>query len=158
MLEQGDKQPNPQEASHPEVSSMNIVRRAELLAPAVMPSVMGSESYERELEGRTVEQIAREPHDPRVFGIRTFRRVEGTVIVDGKPINVSSCNFDNSGITYIDGQIMTVNEVKRTAPDKRTLISNMEHGGWEKVIKARNGVIHRFSKGDSNVVLPKQGK
>lgn len=149
MVEQNAGRPNPIEGNRPEVTRMQVVQKAELL----MPGSFFNETDELDLQGRTVEEIAGEV-SPSVFGIRTFRRVEGEVMVDGKPVRVSSGNLDYSGTTYIGGQVLTLDEVKRTVPDSRTLVSNMEGNGWDKVIRTRAGNFQPFEANDRVIPEP----
>lgn len=68
------------------------------------------------------------------FGYRFFERQEvqeGGETLFGQPRNYS-------GTTYF-GKAMTIADVKREMPDAKTLISNMENNGWDKVVKTRRG-------------------
>jgi hypothetical protein len=153
MIENRSNMFSSKEGERPGVVDMNIVQRVEFL----IPGGCINENDPVELQGRTIEQLARDVK-PSVIGIRTFRRVEGTVIVDGKSMRVSSSKFDLSGTTYIDGEIMNANLVKRSIPDSESLVYNMEQSGWDWVIRTRSGNIEPFMANDRNIYLPKKSQ
>ena len=127
---------------------MKIRRKAEL----IVPGLSGPEIQQIDLSGRTVEQVAADV-DLNVMGIRTYAQVEGTVLVKGKSIPVASRKFDMSGTTFIDGQIMTLEELRQREQGERTLSIKAEINGWDRVVITRTGSIQPFKQGDRNLRL-----
>src|SRR4051794_15846437 len=143
----------PQEVENIEAVRVNIIHGTELLTPG---SVIGK-PREIATGGRSVEELARDVA-PQVFGIRTFKKVEGVVVVDGKPIQVSSENFDHSGTTYIDGRIITLEDVRNKGlRHSREMLSMMESNGCDKIIKTRVGTYAPFHDGD-RIISPPKGR
>jgi uncharacterized protein YcnI len=49
------------------------------------------------------------------------------------------------------GKAMTVDEVKAEVPNSRTLVSNMQGNGWDKVVKTRCGNFQPLTSLDTIV-------
>ncbi len=129
----------------PELTRFNVTEYVEM----TMPGAMLSESSSEPLNGRTIEQIAQEA--PRgVFALKTYKQAEGSLDIGGRSIPMSSKPFDESGLAYIDGQVYTLEEVKKL-PDAGNVAGNMESNGWQKVVRARTGNWQPFLEGDSMV-------
>lgn len=105
--------------------------------------------------GQTLEQIAEEvPSD--VYAVITFRRIIGKAVIEGRAIDISSLNFGFSHRTYIDGQIMSINEAKKM-PNSDKLISYMDKDDdLIRVIRTRTGSFEPYMQGDRNISLPKK--
>lgn len=78
------------------------------------------------------------------FAYRFFDRSE--VNLDGEILRGDRKNV--SGIVYLGGQVMTLEEVKKMPGDNKILISNMETNGWNRVIKTKNGQVMRLHPED----------
>jgi hypothetical protein len=115
-------------------TQLEVVELAELY----MPGSFMDESSTVEVNGRTIEQIARTA-DISVFAVRTFKVLEGTAQVGDKTVKVRSERFDVSPQAFVGGDVFTLEEVKTQFPQHSTLISNMEGNGWNRVIRARTG-------------------
>lgn len=83
----------------------------------------------------------------RCFGYRFFDRdevVSGDEVLAGKPKNYSG--------THYFGKAMTVDEVEAEFPNSsRTLVSNMQVNGWDKVVKTRCGNFQPLTSLDTIV-------
>lgn len=81
----------------------------------------------------------------RAFAFRFFEKTEmqanGETLI-GQPKNYSGWHYEN-------GEVLTVNEVKKKYPDKNILISNMENNNIEKVIMTKYGQSFFLKKGDT---------
>ncbi len=108
------------------------------LAELYMPGSFVNNSSTVEVNGRTIEQIARTV-DISVFAVRTFKVLDGTAQVGSKSVRVRSERFDVSPLTFIGGDVFTLEEVKAQFPQHSTLISNMEGNGWNRTIRDRTG-------------------
>src|SRR3989344_1115482 len=74
------------------------------------------------------------------FGYKFFERQE-TEAEDGEVLLGRPRNY--SGTHYF-GKVKTLNDIRREMPDQRTLISNMEGNGWDKVVQTRRGNYQPF--------------
>lgn len=135
-----------------ELVEMAIVDKAQL----IMQRASFGDFVEIERRGQTIEQIAKEAQSD-VYAVITYRRIMGKAVIEGKAIDISSNNFDFSPTTYIDGQIMSINEVKKIMPNSDILVSNMEDAGLRRVIKTRTGSVIQYMEGDRNISLRKKG-
>jgi hypothetical protein len=147
----------PPEVESIEAVHVNVVHGAELLMPG---SAIGR-PREFATGGQTAEELAYEvAHhvSSHVFGIKTFKKVEGVVIVDGKPIRVSSDNFNCSSTTYIGGHIITLEDIRnKRIRHSGEMLLMMERNGCDKIIKTRVGTYAPFREGDRIISLPKRG-
>lgn len=50
-----------------------------------------------------------------------------------------SAPYNQSGTYYINGDILTANDVKKMPGDNRILLSNMSNPGWGVMVKCRTG-------------------
>ena len=78
------------------------------------------------------------------FAYKFFERQEtesedGEVLL-GRPRNYSG--------THYFGKVMSLDDVKREMPNQRTLISNMEGNGWDRVVQTRRGNYQPFTEQD----------
>ncbi len=99
-----------------------------------------SESEIREVPSREASVEAPEG----CFGYKFFERQEteaedGEVLL-GKPRN-------HSGTHYF-GKVKTLDDIKKEMPNHRTLISNMEGNGLDKVVQIQGGNYQPFTEQD----------
>ena len=104
------------------------------------------ESSVREVESRDIEAAKADEKAEHAVWIRFYDReeaeIDGETLV-GKPKNYSK--------TYmINGEPMTLEEVKRDHADERILISNMEGNGYDRVWKTTHG---RFTQLPEDAVI-----
>ena len=79
-----------------------------------------------------------------VFAFRFFDyETEG---INGKQFDGNRLNV--SGLTYVDGTVLSLDRVKKTIPYSRTLITNMEKNGWDYVVRTRHKEFFPLLKGD----------
>ncbi|MEK6952449.1 MAG: hypothetical protein AABX29_05520 [Nanoarchaeota archaeon] len=81
------------------------------------------------------------------FGYKFFERQE-TKAEDGEVLFGRPRNY--SGTHYF-GKVKTLDDIKREMPNQRTLISNMEENGWDKVVQTRRGNYEPFTEQDVSV-------
>lgn len=78
-----------------------------------------------------ISKAIKERHGALPYGFCfTCRENDGTAL-DSKEIA-------RSRMYYLGGDVLTLQEVKEKMPNERTLISNMECNGWDKVVINRN--------------------
>lgn len=150
----------PEEADQPEVVDMGIVHRVELVTQNRNP-YHRENRREMDPNGLSLKAIAHaaspDEYGNVVVGIRTFRRVEGTVMVDGKPTPVSSANLYDRGTTYI-GEVMTAHIASLFEKDTEFQKQLRNHREEDKVVRTRTGHYYPFRRGDKVISLPKQGE
>jgi hypothetical protein len=103
-----------------------------------------------ELAGRSIQEIA-EKADRRTVGFSTQQVATGSVEIEGQTIELTSEPFDRSGTSWVDGEVLTLEQVKTRMPTEKTLIANMEGNGWSSIVKTRAGSFQPFVEGDSVV-------
>lgn len=82
------------------------------------------------------------------FAYRFFERRE--TVQDGETLVGQAQRY--SGIVYVGGQIMTLDDVEREMPSERALISNMQANGYGKVVKCRTGNVQPFNDLEDRVI------
>lgn len=165
--------PTPKEAPLLQVIEIGIIRRVELVK--MNPhwggdgSILSNLKIEEADHRGSVEEIAsthghRDENGYLVVGIRPFKRVEGLVMVDGKPTRVSSGNL-YEGTTYISGLIWTRGELleyiydpRRVKPKTDNEWSVLNDPNRKRFVKTRTGHFLPFEEGDRVISLPEQGK
>jgi hypothetical protein len=60
----------------------------------------------------------------------------------------------NSGWFYIDGHVMTLDEIRKQMPNKRILIANIEDNAWQRVVFTRKNTVCPFWERDMVVENP----
>ncbi len=87
-----------------------------------------------EVSSRDYKELNKIPNECYVFRFfdQTLFKAQDGEVVFGKPKNIS-------GLYYPQGQIMTLEEIKKEFPPEHTLIQNMKKNGWRKQVKARDG-------------------
>lgn len=137
----------PEQVKGPELLGFKVTDKVRTLSTNVF---MMDENVV-DLAGRSPQEIA-ETADRRTVGFSTEKVASGTVTVDGQTVELKSQPFAKSGTHWIDGEVMTVEEVKTKVPDSKTLVANMEGNGWTRVVKTRAGTFQPYSEGDT--VIP----
>lgn len=121
------------------------------------PGTFVSETSERPLETNSaaeafrVAQTIKERHGAIPFGFDIVKRLV-TVATKDVP-SVALKELECSGRHYIDGRILTLEDVKREMPGESILIGNMEGNGIDRVV---TGPVrgkgwrwtHQFKAGD----------
>lgn len=69
-----------------------------------------------------------------------------TIEVNGKEFNGERSNVSN--ITYVDGKVLSIDDVKKSVPNNRILVTNMENHGVDYVVRTRTGNFQPLSEGD----------
>ncbi|MEQ1705911.1 MAG: hypothetical protein ABL867_08095, partial [Rickettsiales bacterium] len=70
-----------------------------------------------------------------------------TVVIGEKKFSTERYNV--SGLNYVDGDVLSVDDVKKTVPNNRAIVSNMQINKWDYVVCDRSGNFHSLNKGDS---------
>lgn len=70
-------------------------------------------------------------------------------IVHINGIEYASNRLNVSGLTYIDGDVLSLDDVKKSVPNNRILLSNMEREGLAYVVRTRDGHFQPLCAGDS---------
>lgn len=103
-------------------------------------------SFMNEYSSQEVKSRDAEVELPKgAFAYRFFDHE--TVKVGNKTFTGDRSNV--SGLTYVDGEVLSVEDVKKSVPNSRTLVSNMEGNGWDYVVKTKRGNFQPLEKGDS---------
>lgn len=127
MLEQS---PNPEVKDMLRVVGLGVVEKVVPLGNKTHNTSLVSEEVKLG-DGLTIEELAgKAPSD--VYAFKTFRRVEGIVMVGGKKVPVSSQELEESTI-FINGKVR----------------------GDERFVTTRTGKRFPFNEGDKNIILPK---
>ena len=104
------------------------------------PGAFVSESEVREVPNRVASVDAPEECFAYKFFERQETEAEDGEVLLGKPRNYSG--------THYFGKIKSLDDIKREMPNQRTLISNMERKGWDKVVQTRRGNYQPFTEQD----------
>ncbi len=87
------------------------------------------------------------------FAFNFFDIVEVTCQDDmGKVIKTHSNPLNESSRYYVNGTIMTKEEIGTQEGFDSILFRNMESNGWEEIVKCKTGNFQPFNEGDSIVV------
>lgn len=117
------------------------------------PGSFVSEVTSKEIESWNIEQATEmakkitERHAAKPYGFRFITRKRGKNDLDSK---VSK----TSGIYFLGGEVLTLNEVKaRNDPKDNILISNMESNGYDRIIVNTNSWKITLPLNKDDVVL-----
>jgi hypothetical protein len=155
--EEGAPKPTQQEVRRPEVVNMTVTCGAELIRRNEYPFPKPLEFEEVDIHDRPLKKFVSDLADyltgvgHRVIGLRTFKRIEGTVMDEGKRVNVRSENYEYSGIAYINGKVQTIEQFTSTIPERRTKL--FDDTNWTKAIDQmrKEGLRHAVLMRDGGV-------
>lgn len=110
------------------------------------PGVLVSETEVKEISRRDRRCVK---PSKLCYGFQFFDREE--VIKDGETLRGNRKNL--SGMYYIGGEVLTVEDVEALRPKSqyKILLSNMVNNGWDKVIRTRLGNFQNFYPKDKVV-------
>lgn len=97
-----------------------------------------SESSRKRIDSTDPFKVKREK------GAYGFNLLEQEVVIDGEDKFEGKAKY-LPGQYFFEGQVFTLDEVKKQMPKEETLIWNMEHNDYKKVIKV-GGRIYPFNK------------
>ena len=120
---------------------MDYIRRTYI--EFVYPGTLFNETSTKEVKSR---DTARVNVPDGAFGFKFFDILEATVEADGKSVKLTSARINESPMFYYGGRIYTRAEAAREIPNNRTLLSNMDGNGWDRVIKTRAGDFQPFEE------------
>lgn len=111
----------------------------------LLPGIIVCETITREVKLRDPE--AARPYPKNSFAFMFYDREEETV--NGELLAGKNKNY--SGTYYIDGRILTVEEVKKLYPEDKILIDNTTFNNIDKVIVTRLGNFQPYNDNDTVV-------
>lgn len=148
---QDEPKATPEQIKGPELLGFKVMDQVKTLSASGLFIKEGVS----ELAGRSIQEIA-ENADRSTVGFFTQKVATGSVVIEGQTIELTSKPFDRSGTSWIDGEVLTLEQVKTRMPTEKSLIANMERNGWPLVVKTRAGSFQPFVEGDSVVLsVPK---
>lgn len=118
-----------------------------------------TEGYTAEVPERTIPAaLAAVPE--YAFGFRFFDMVDEIPnppdLGPGLRVSVTRIRQNISGMHFIGGQILTVDDVRALAKidpqNYRILLANMEGNGWANIVKTRSGNTRPLEAGDCVVL------
>jgi len=96
-----------------------------------------------------IEDRSKIPEVPKTAFAYEFFDMEETEL-DGEKLYGNRKN--KSARTYL-GEVLTYEQVEKSVPDSRILLSNMKSNGWEKIVKTRMGNFQPLEEGDTVIIL-----
>ena len=131
--------PKKKPANNPAPRSRAVIKR---YVTFYFPNIFVDDSEDKEVGHRDPAKLAIPEH------CHAFCFYERKIItVDGERLKGPRKNY--TGLYYINGDIFTLEQVRRQFPKEKILISNMECNKWGKVIRTKNGGWRPFEKDDS---------
>lgn len=83
---------------------------------------------------------------PRCFAFKFFDQVCGETEIGGEKQKVRSKPRNESPKYFPGGKLMNAEEVEKTVPNSRILVTNMRGNGWDQIVKTRVGNFQPFEK------------
>lgn len=91
---------------------------------------------------------------PNTIGFRFYDRDDLSEAESRKMLRPVKPEKNPSGRVYINGRVLTKEEVQREFPDRQKLVEDMERIGLERVVLTNVGVFQAFNEGDSVIDVP----
>ena len=114
------------------------------------PGAFFNETYSREVDTRDPSclQIPDNAYAFQFYDIiGTTQVIWNLKSVDNERVTMKSERMNLSLRYYLNGKVMTYDEVAAEVPNNKILLSNMKCNGWRGVIKTRFGNFQPFTDG-----------
>lgn len=108
------------------------------------PGALVGESCVREIDHPFLKDTLDRDESKGAYGF-SFHSVN-YVYIDGE--EYKSEKVDQTGTFFIDGELITLEQIKENFWGEYTLIANMEGNCWEKVVRTNTGWFLPFEKND----------
>jgi hypothetical protein len=108
------------------------------------PGALVGESCTREIDKRDPRKALDYKASKGSYGF-CFYSVNYVGLDDGE---YKSEKFEQTGTFFIDGELLTLKQIKKNFPGEYTLIANMEGNRWKEIIKTNVGWFLQFGKDD----------
>lgn len=115
------------------------------------PGVLFAEDDTFKVGRRSPQRIARKYKN--CFSFYFFDRIEKPTKVGGQKKVVTTSELNKSPHYFPNGELFTVEKLKKLTGDYKILISNMEINNWPVVVKTRCGNFQPFEKKDKILVI-----
>lgn len=150
VLRNTGEQFNPETEHHYEMGEMQIVRSARFLRDQNSPSNYGDiRIIEVPFEDETSLQEVARSADRSVYGIQEITKLQGTINVDGIPIEVASKEVPSSNIIYLDGHVFPIPTAWDMSLLPKHILRSYLQQGIDQIVITRSGQILPFYYGDS---------